>query len=66
VSTTDLATGQPIRPCLMSVSAEREVFTSFVLANLDPAACLHKLNALVSNHPYDLEPVRPVVTSRHC
>jgi len=61
VSTTDLATGQPIRPCLMSVSAEREVFTSFVLANLDPAACLHKLNALVSNHPYDLEPVRPVV-----
>ncbi|MGA2830906.1 MAG: restriction endonuclease, partial [Streptosporangiaceae bacterium] len=61
VSTTDLATGQPIRPCLISVSAEREVFTSFVLANLDPVACLRKLNALVSNHPYDLEPVRPVV-----
>jgi len=61
VSTTDLATGQPTRPCLITVSAEREVFTSFVLANLDPVACLRKLNALVSNHPYDLEPVRPVV-----
>ena len=61
VSTTDLATGQPIRPCLISVSAERIAFTSFVLANVDPVACLRKLNALVSNHPYDLDPVRPVV-----
>jgi restriction system protein len=61
VSTNDLATGQPIRPCLISVSAEREVFSSFVLADLDPVACLRRLNALVSNHPYDLEAVRPVV-----
>ena len=56
-----MATGQPIRPCLISVSAERDAFGTFVLANLDPVSCLHKLNALVSNHPYDLEPVRPVV-----
>ena len=61
VSTTDMATGQPIRPCPISVSAERAVFATFVLANLDPVSCLRKLNALVSNHPYDLEPVRPVV-----
>ena len=61
VSTKDLATGKPIRPCLISVSAEREVFSTFVLAELDPVACLRKLNALVSNHPYDLEAVRPVV-----
>jgi restriction system protein len=61
VSTTDQATGQPIRPCLISVSAEREVFSTFVLAELDPVACLRRLNALVSNHPYDLEAVRPVV-----
>jgi restriction system protein len=61
VSTTDLATGQPIRPCLLNVTAERNVFGTFVLESLDPVACLHKLNALVSNHPYDLEPVRPVV-----
>jgi restriction system protein len=61
VSTKDLATGQPIRPCLISVSAEREVFGTFVLTDLDPVACLRKLNALVSNHPYDMEAVRPVV-----
>jgi restriction system protein len=61
VSTTDLATGQPIRPCLLTVTAERDMFATFVLESLDPVACLNKLNALVSNHPYDLEPVRPVV-----
>jgi restriction system protein len=61
VSTKDLATGQPVRPCLISVSAPRELFATFVLADLDPVACLRKLNALVSLHPYDLEAVRPVV-----
>jgi restriction system protein len=61
VSTKDLATGMRIRPCLISVSAEREVFSTFVLAEVDPVACLRRLNALVSNHPYDLEAVRPVV-----
>jgi restriction system protein len=61
VSTTDPATGQPIRPCLLSASAKREDFTAFRLADLDPVACLRRLNALVSPHPFDLEPVRPVV-----
>jgi restriction system protein len=61
VSTKDRATGQPIRPCLISVSAPRDLFATFVLADLDPVACLQKLNALVSHHPYDLEAVRPVV-----
>jgi len=61
VSAKDRATGQPIRPCLISVSAAREQFASFVLADLDPVTCLRALNALVSPHPYDLEAVRPVV-----
>lgn len=61
VSTKDKATGQPIRPCLISVSASREVFSTLVLSDLDPVACLKMLNALVSPHPYDLEAVRPVV-----
>ncbi|TVZ06357.1 restriction endonuclease [Trebonia kvetii] len=61
VSTKDAATGQPIRPLLLQVSAQREVFGPFVLAELDPVACLKRLNALVSPHPYDLEPVRPTV-----
>jgi restriction system protein len=61
VSTTDPATGRPIRPCLISVSAEKKLFSTFVLADVDPIACLKNLNALVSKHPYDLEAVRPVV-----
>jgi restriction system protein len=61
VSTKDRATGRPVRPCLISVSAPRELFATFVLDDLDPVACLQKLSALVSHHPYDLEAVRPVV-----
>jgi len=61
VSTKDPATGQPIRPLLLQVSAQREVFSTFVLSDLDPVACLKRLNALVSPHPYDLEPVQPTV-----
>jgi restriction system protein len=61
VSTKDPASGQPIRPLLLQVSAKREVFGTFVLSELDPVACLKRLNALVSPHPYDLEPVQPTV-----
>ena len=57
----DPASGQPIRPLLLQVSAKREVFSTFVLSDLDPAACLKRLNALVSPHPYDLEPVQPTM-----
>ena len=61
VSTTDPATGQPVRPCLISVGVTREEFDGLVLRDLDPVSCLKRLNALVSPHPYDLEAVRPVV-----
>jgi restriction system protein len=61
VSTTDPATGQPIRPLLLQVSAKREMFSQYNLSDLDPVACLKRLNALVSPHPYDLEPVQPTV-----
>ena len=59
----DRATGQPCHPLLISVSATRELFAGFNLdaPELDPVLCLRKLNAIVSPHPYDLEPVRPVV-----
>jgi restriction system protein len=36
VSTKDRATGQPVRPCLISVSAPLELFATFVLPDLDP------------------------------
>ncbi len=62
VSATDPGTGQPARPLLLNVTAPRAKFETFVLAALDPIACLKgELTALVSPHPYDLEPVRPMV-----
>ncbi|MFD8262126.1 restriction endonuclease [Streptomyces griseoluteus] len=64
VRAKDRATGKPIEPCLVSVRVSREVFGELVLdePELDPVASLHHLEAIVSQHPYDLEPVRPVVT----
>ncbi|MFD8013552.1 restriction endonuclease [Streptomyces sp. NPDC058955] len=64
VRAKDRATGQTIEPCLVSVRVSREGFAELVLdePELDPVASLHHLDAIVSQHPYDLEPVRPVVT----
>jgi restriction system protein len=43
VSTTDRATGKPVRPQAASVSAGRPAFEDLVLAAVDPAACLAHL-----------------------
>lgn len=61
VSTIDRATGKPDRPHLLSVEAERTVFEDLVLASVEPAACLKRLNALVSPNPFDLEAVEPFI-----
>ncbi|MGH8791035.1 MAG: restriction endonuclease [Stackebrandtia sp.] len=61
VTTRDKATGKPVRPCLVSLSCDRDVFDELELRHLSPADCLAHLNALVSPHPYDLEAVEPVV-----
>jgi restriction system protein len=55
------ATGRPEDHVLISVSATRAQFEDLVLTELDPVACLQQhLNAIVSPHPWDLEPVRPI------
>lgn len=64
VSAKDRATGQAVRPLLISVHATRESFSEIVLdePELDPVICLRgHLNAVVSPHPYDLQPIRPVL-----
>jgi restriction system protein len=61
VRTIDRATGKPDRPHLLSVSAERSVFEDLVLASVEPAACLKRLNALVSPNPFDMEAVEPFI-----
>ncbi|MFH9041653.1 restriction endonuclease [Streptomyces sp. NPDC017966] len=61
VKTIDRATGQEVSPCLVTLSASREQFGKLCLSQVDPAACLKGLNALVSPNPYDLEPIRPII-----
>ena len=48
VTTIDPATGKPSLAQLVSVSASRGVFDDLVLAEVDPAACLARLNELVA------------------
>lgn len=62
VSARDRATGRPVRPCVVSLVATRDVAEGLVLdePELDPVLCLGHLHAIVSPHPYDLEPVKPV------
>ena len=63
VRSTDPATGQPIRPCLVSLLVDREVFESVALdePRLDPVQCLEHLKARLSENPYNLQPVIPFV-----
>ncbi|HJT77683.1 MAG TPA: hypothetical protein VJ739_10825 [Gemmataceae bacterium] len=63
LSTIDRATGKPSRPHLLSVSAERAAFQDLVLAAVDPAACLKRLNALASPNPFDMEAVSRSLSS---
>lgn len=60
LTTTDPATGQPARPCLVSVSVTREQFDGLRLSDVTPRACLDRLEAVVSPNPYDVKPVRPL------
>ncbi len=61
VPATNRATGQAEVIHLISAPASRATFSELVLDQLDPAACLKYLKAIVSPHPYDLEPVEPVI-----
>ncbi|WP_222871988.1 restriction endonuclease [Nonomuraea sp. PA05] len=62
LNTIDQATGKKVRPHLLSVEAERAEFEDLVLADVNPVACLKRLNALVSPNPYDLEAIEPFIT----
>lgn len=61
VDTVDPGTGRRARPCLVSLRTGRAEFVAINLAKVDPAACLRRLHARLSEHPVDLDPVAPVV-----
>jgi restriction system protein len=64
VDTIDPATGQKIRPPLISMRATREKFDELVLAEprFDPVASIKRhFFAAISQHPEELKPVEPVM-----
>ncbi len=61
VNTVDLATGQDIKPYLISVRTTRDRFLELDLARIDKRACLRNLGAQVSPHPTELQPVKPLI-----
>ena len=65
VSTVDKATGSAIHPHLLSARFDRRQFEELHLdaPELDPELCLRSQSAIVSPHPYDLVPVRSLLSS---
>src|ERR1039457_243424 len=61
VPATNRATGQAEELHLISAPASRTEFSRLVLDQLEPEECLKHLKAILSQHPYDLEPVEPVI-----
>ena len=50
----DPATGKAIRPCLVSMTAERAAFGELVLTSVEPTACITHLSGIVSPDPYGM------------
>ncbi len=61
VDTLDPRTGQPVRPCLITVRVTRNSFAALDLNHVDPQACLKHLSAGISRSPTELAPVKPVL-----
>jgi len=61
VQTIDPATGQDIRPCLISIRTTREKFLEIKLAKVEKRACLRNLGAQVSPRPDELLAVKPIL-----
>lgn len=61
LNSIDRSTGQPVHPCVISVRATRDTFSSLDLANVDPIPCLNYLSAAVSRSLAELVPVRPIL-----
>jgi restriction endonuclease Mrr len=61
VDTLDPRSGNPIRPCLITVRVTRDAFAELNLTQVETQACLKYLSASVSKSPTELVPVRPVL-----
>ena len=60
VATTEPSTGQPIRPCLISLRVDAATFAAINLEDVDPSVCLKRLSAMVSPNPTEFVAVPPL------
>jgi restriction system protein len=60
VDTIDKATGQGIRPCIMSIQVSRSEFEPINLEQVDPKACFRKLKGVSASKLQSLAAVAPV------
>jgi restriction system protein len=62
VHATNPATGEREYPCIISLNVERPDFPKDDnLREVTAEACVQHLHAIVSNHPFDLEPIEPLL-----
>ncbi|MEV7629150.1 restriction endonuclease [Actinoplanes sp. NPDC089786] len=61
VDTIDRRTGEFVRPCLVSLRTQREVFAAIKLRRVDPVACLKHLQANLSESPDALAGVTTIL-----
>jgi restriction system protein len=59
VDTSDPGSGQSIRPCLISARVTHDAFAAIGVGQADPATCLERLSATMSQNPTELVPVQP-------
>lgn len=62
VQTKDAGTGRRIRPCILSVHAQRAEFSSIDLGSVDPKECVRKLRGVGSSKLHALAPVAPILS----
>lgn len=61
VNSVDKATGQSIKPCIISLQVSRTEFTSIDLAKIDPKTCFKSLKGVGSSKLHSLTPIAPIL-----
>lgn len=61
VENVDLATGKPVRPCILSVQASRGELAEVDLLEVDPKECVRKLKGVGSSKLHALVPIAPIL-----
>jgi restriction system protein len=62
VYTIDPATGQEIKPCIMSIQVDRSEIADINFSNVDPKVCFRKLKGVASAQISNIAAIPPIMT----